>query len=136
MRRLAPLLLLFLLGAAQAPKGPFLVGNWYGEGQPTSPNVFWLAHIAPNGSFEAQFRRCEKKARRDIVIAGTWSAKNGLWELVTTVSNGQNVYGVNHYKTESYDGRKHIYKHLETGFVFSAVRVAANFQLPGCDIVG
>jgi hypothetical protein len=98
--------------------------------------VFWLAHVAPNGTFEAEFRRCEKKGRRDIVISGTWSEKDGLWQLLTTMANGQTVHALNNYKTQSYDGRKHVYRHLESGYLFTAVRVAATFELPGCDVVG
>ena len=38
------------------------------------------------------------------------------------------------YSTLSYDGRKHVYKHHRTGYVFTGVRVAETFQLPSCNL--
>ncbi len=136
MRTLARLVLLvaFLpLAASAAVKAPVMVGNWYGEGQPATPEAFWVAHIAPNGSFDAEFRLCEKGRQGETSIKGKWTLKNGLYEFITRTADGQSVYGVNHYKTQSYDGRKHVYRHVETGFLFSAVRVAQTFQLPDCN---
>jgi hypothetical protein len=139
MKSLAFLLVLVAMhGQASATsrvKLPVMVGNWYGEGQPNDPNTMWLAHIAPDGKFSAQFRSCVRgKPVDEQTIAGSWTYHDGQWELVTTLVNGITINSINIYKTLSYDGRKHVYRHLQTNYVFTAVRVKQDYKLPSCNL--
>ncbi len=112
----------------------FLVGNWYGEEQPHDPNVFWLARFWPNGRFQAEFRTCHPGQTLDETDEGRWTYKNGVAEVTSTRVNGQPIDIVDRYRTLSYDGNRHTYRHERTGFVFTAVRVSADFELPACNL--
>ncbi len=139
MRTLAASFVVLVLALAAPVSGaklPIMVGNWYGERQPDSTNVIWLAHIQPDGRFSAEFRNCDRNAPGGQVISGTWTYKDGLWDLDTLLVNGVPVNELNQYKTVSYDGRRHVYRHLQTGFVFSAIRVGEDFKLGPCDLTG
>jgi|SRR5579871_1001716 len=138
MIRALPLLALLLVVpvAARAvvadARGQFLVGHWYGEEQPEDPNVFWLASFWPDGRFEAMFRTCHKDKAVDERDDGTWTYRNGVARVTSTRVDGHPILAIEDYRTLSYDGRKHVYRHLRTNFVFTAVRVAADFTLPSC----
>lgn len=136
MRAFAPcvaVLMLVCLSLADT-KPPFLVGNWYGEEQPSDPNVFWLAHFFSDGRFEAKFRTCHQRQALDEIDEGRWTYKNAVAEVTSRFVNGRAIDDVQRYHTLSYDGRKHVYRHEATGFVFTAVRVNADFELPSCNL--
>ena len=122
--------------AAVAPdsKGQFLIGNWYGEEQPKDPNVFWLARFWPGGRFEAKFRTCHGKQTLDELDQGYWTYKDGVAEVTSTLVDGHPIHAVERYHTLSYDGRKHIYRHERSGFVFTAIRVGPDYELPSCSL--
>jgi len=127
--------LVALLSAAPAHAKPlFLIGNWYGEEQPKDPNVFWLAHFFPDGRFEAKFRTCHQKQTLDELDTGTWTYKANVAEVTSTLVNGRMINQVERYHTLSYDGRKHVYRHEATGFVFTAIRVGPDYELPSCNL--
>jgi hypothetical protein len=113
---------------------PFIVGNWYGEEQPHDPNVFWLAHFWPDGRFKALFRTCHGKTTEDEDDSGSWTLRDGVLEVTSVLVNGHAIHQPERYRTISFDGRKHVYRHERTGFVFSAVRVDSDFQLASCNL--
>ncbi len=113
---------------------PFIVGNWYGEQQPNNPNVLWLARFWPDGRFAARFRTCRGKTAEDEDDKGNWLLRSGVIEVTSKLVNGHAILQVERYRTLSYDGRKHVYRHERTGFVFTAVRVSADYELPSCNI--
>ena len=122
-------------GVALASRG-VPVGNWYGEGQPDSRNVMWLSHEWPDGRYEIRFRRCERgKTVWEQTETGRWHYTKGVEEIQTTFVNGRRAYLKDSYRTVSYDGRKHVYRHVADGFVYSTVRVDDNFRLPSCAMV-
>jgi hypothetical protein len=126
-------MLLWSVTARTDPQ-PFLVGNWYGEEQPDDPNVMWMAHFWPDGRFQAQFRVCKGKQQFDETDEGSWTYTNKIAEVTSNFVNGVHTHQVERYDTLSYDGHKHVYRHERTKFVFHAVRVDADFELPGCNL--
>lgn len=113
----------------------FLVGTWYGEGQPSSENVTWVVQFKSDGHWAARFRYCTTP-RHESATSGTWTADKHAWTLVYTFSNGQPMYWEDRYVTLSYDGRKHTYRSTQTGHTFTAVRVPDGSKPPACEIVG
>ena len=125
------------LSLSQSVSGspPSLVGFWYGEGQPEDPSVYWLAHLDSDGQFSAVFRFCARRPGFDLKESGIWSYSGRVATLVTRDLNGHVVRQTERYDTLTYDGRKHVYRHERTGFVFTAIRVGADFEVPPCTAV-
>ena len=46
---------------------PFLIGSWFGTGQPDDKAAMWIAHMGANGGFAAQFRSCVKGKEVDEI---------------------------------------------------------------------
>jgi hypothetical protein len=114
-------------------KKPYVVGNWYGEGQPGDRDAYWVSHEWPDGRIEIRFRGClAGKTRWESTLAGTWSIKGNIEELSITSVNGRKKAYMDRYEMLSYDGRKRTYRHVERGTLFSSIRVSDKFQLPSC----
>jgi len=118
-----------------------LVGDWYGEGQPNSPQVMFLVHEYAGGTFTIEFRDCSSGRAVDHVESGDWSYADDKETVVTEALNGRKAHFVDQYLTVSYDGRNRRYQLIasdslasEIGFVFSAVRVDKSFTLSDCKL--
>ncbi|HET7086798.1 MAG TPA: hypothetical protein VFI23_18670 [Rhizomicrobium sp.] len=132
-------LALSILIAAPAPQHPsFLAGSWFGQGEPHDRSEMWLAHAAPNGDFAVQFRACRKSQNgyqaSDLIQKGKWWFQDGTEMVQITWSNGQVMFDETPYKILFHDGNHQTYS-MPSGFVFKSSRVAADFQMPACDLV-
>jgi hypothetical protein len=134
LRQILMLVVAVLAFAPARAATNFIIGNWYGEEQPHDPNVFWVARFWPDGRFTALFRTCHGRTAEDEDDRGTWAMAAGALEVTSTVVNGRAIYQAERYRTLSYDGKKHVYRHERTGFVFTAVRVRDDFELPSCNL--
>lgn len=114
------------------------IGDWYGEGEPNSPQVKFLSHYGPDGTWTIQFRDCSSQPPLEQIESGTWSDASGKTTIITTSVNGAPAYYTDSYQTVSNDGQTRRYRLVESnslrdvGFVFTAIRVNKDFALPDC----
>ena len=135
MRWAAAALILLAAPALAAERPSYLIGHWFGQGEPNDKSEMWLAHAGANGDFTAQFRACRKgKASDDLVQKGTWWFQDGIEYVQITSSNGQIVFNETPYKILAHDGKHQTYS-MPSGFVFRSSRVDANFRMPPCELV-
>jgi hypothetical protein len=134
-RRWPALLLLFLAIPAAAAEHPsFLIGYWFGQGEPNDRSEMWLGHASANGDFAVQFRSCRKGKASDLFQKGTWWFQDGVETVQITLSGGAIVFDETPYKILFHDGNHQTYS-MPSGFVFKSSRVDANFRMPPCELV-
>jgi hypothetical protein len=114
---------------------PFLVGAWFGQGQPNDKSEMWLARNAPDGTFQVQFRACSKGKALDQMETGRWSLAGDTETLEVLSVNGAPMAQKEIYKILSQDGAKQVYRYQATGFVYSSRRVDGNFEMPSCETI-
>lgn len=114
---------------------PFLVGSWFGMGQPDDTGTMWLIHQAANGTFRVEFRTCFKGKALDEVETGRWQLAGNIETLHIQSVNGQDYSQDDIYKILSHDGGKQTYSFLRTGFVYSSKRVDEKYQMPSCEMI-
>ena len=134
MRWAAAALILLAAPALAAERPSYLIGHWFGQGEPNDKSEMWLAHAGANGDFTAQFRACRKGKASDLVQKGTWWFQDGIEYVQITLVNGQVVFNETPYKILAHDGNHQTYS-MPSGFVFRSSRVDANFQMPPCELV-
>ena len=134
-QRLAIGLAIFLLNASSASAAPFLVGTWFGEGQPYDKHEMWVARMMPNGNFRAEFRACIKGQARDQIQTGRWSLAGDMETITTFTVNGKPDQFTSLYKILSQNGKKQTYRYMATGFVYTSTRVADTFEMPSCETI-
>jgi len=133
--RWATVALIVLVAPALAAERPsYLIGHWFGQGEPNDKGEMWLAHAGANGDFAVQFRACRKGKASDLLQKGTWWFQEEIEYIQITSSNGQVVFNETPYKILSHDGKHQTYS-MPSGFVFKSSRVDANFRMPPCELV-
>jgi hypothetical protein len=133
--RLTMGLAVFLLNAPAASAAPFLVGTWFGEGQPYDKHEMWVARMLPNGNFRAEFRACIKGKAHDQIQTGQWSLAGDMETITTVTVNGSPDRFASLYKILWQNGKKQTYRYMPTGFVYTSTRVADTFELPSCEAI-
>ena len=135
MRKAWLLISAVLLFSPVASAAPFLVGTWFGEGQPYDKHEMWMAQMMPNGNFRAQFRSCIKGQAHDQIQTGQWSLAGDMETITTFTVYGKPDQFTSLYKILWQNGKKQTYRYMTTGFVYTSTRVADTFELPSCETI-
>jgi hypothetical protein len=67
---------LFLLAATPAAAQSWMVGTWFGHGQPQDKSAMYIDRMRPDGSWRGEYRTCLKGKPEDQLQTGRW-AVNG-----------------------------------------------------------
>ena len=114
---------------------PFLIGSWFGQGQPDDKSEMWLIRQQANGNFQAQFRTCIKGKAQDDVESGHWSLAGDMETLMVLSVDGKPASQGESYKILSHDAGKQVYRYMASGFVYTSRRVGGDFDLPSCEAI-
>jgi hypothetical protein len=114
---------------------PFLVGSWFGVGQPDDKASMWLIHQQADGTFQVLFRSCAKGKDLDEIETGRWQLNGDVETLNIQTVNGQRTDQNDEYKILSHDGGKQVYRFTGTGFVYTSRRVDGTFEMPSCETI-
>jgi len=144
MARRAALLFLLLATAPAAAAGPndrmpnnWMIGRWFGTGQPNDKSEMWLAQAFADGRFHVQFRRCRQGKAFDTTNDGVWVLDGAKETISIDTVDGQKLMPRHDlYTILSHTPGKQVYRYEGTGFVYTSRKVAANFAMPRCDLVG
>ncbi|HWX90252.1 MAG TPA: hypothetical protein VNY75_08100 [Rhizomicrobium sp.] len=134
IRAIALLVLLATQAAGAAEHPAFLIGHWFGQGEPNDRSEMWLGRASANGDFAVQFRTCRKGKASDLFQKGIWWFQDGVEYVQITLSGGRVVFDETPYKMLFHDGKHQTYS-MPSGFVFKSSRVDTNFQMPPCELV-
>ena len=132
MKAFAVLLLCLLAAPAWAFD---FSGRWYGYGyQPAwGFATQWIAHRKADGSLEVEFRRYEDcRLVLQQIERGGWTVEGSRYTAMIAEIDGKPVLRVEAYELQGQDGDIMRYRHLGSGQVFRARRVAEDFSWPAC----
>jgi hypothetical protein len=134
MRPLAAAFLLLLALPVQAAPS-WIVGNWFGTGQPDDKTGMYLDRFLADGRFHSDFRQCVKAKALDSNEDGTWSMNGSIITLQVQLHNGLFAPHTEVYHLVSATARefKDVYEPLN--FPYDEHRVDAKFALPDCQLV-
>jgi hypothetical protein len=129
--------LLCALVAAQvspAAEGTSLVGIWYGIGEPDDPSIFYIDSYHADGTYNAEFRKCEKgEVIWRQTASGKWSVKDGVLTMVSDTVNGMPERYENSYAMVSLTGTEFRARLADPDFLFVERRIS-KFEFPPCYI--
>jgi hypothetical protein len=134
-RRFFVWLICFIASTSPLCAAPFLVGTWFGTGQPNDKSEMWIAQMLPNGDFRAQFRACIKGQALDQTNTGTWVLQGDIETISIITIDDQFWPRTDVYKILSHDSQRQTYRYLKTGFVYNSKRVDDKFQMPSCETI-
>ena len=109
-----------------------MVGIWYSAFQPDEPGVMSLIEFEADGSFNEEFRKCEKG---EVVGAyfesGKWSLKDGIERITIEKINGDPTRVEDMYTVELLTETERRIRLEKQNLTFTSRRVA-KFEFPDC----
>lgn len=136
MRRWLVAALLLAALPAQAATYP-MAGVWFGTGQPGDRSEMYIDYFSADGSFHNQHRECRQgKIASEIKETGRWSVKGDILTIDIATVNGAADPRSDHYRLISVDATTQKYVVLPSNFPYNAHKMAADFVMPPCDVVG
>src|ERR1700749_3657723 len=96
-----------LLAAMTAPAlavqdGAWMVGTWFGSGQPHDTGSMYIDRMRPDGSWRGEYRTCRKGNSEDLVQEGTWQVHGDLLVLQVRTVGGTPMPRTDTYRVLSH----------------------------------
>jgi hypothetical protein len=127
----------FWLLASPAGAASYMVGTWFGHGQPEDRSAMYIDRMRSDGSWRGEYRTCLKgKASDKIQIqTGRWSLAGDILSLRVEQVDGTPVLRTDAYKMLSHSAQSQKYLSLGWNFPYTPQRVADDFPMPSCELV-
>ena len=133
MRWLAAVLLLSAVQAQAAPS--YMVGTWFGQGQPDDKSAMYIDRMRPDGTWRGEYRVCIKgKPPKDDIQEGRWKLNGDILTLGVETVGGQFWPRTDTYKILEHSPKAQKYLSLGYKFTYTPQRVADDFKMPSCDL--
>lgn len=110
----------------------YMVGTWFGHGQPNDKDSMYIDHMRPNGSWRGEYRTCIKGNALDMVQEGHWSLKGDLLSLRVDTLNGTSAPRTDLYKMLAHTATTQKYFSAQFNFPYTPQREPDDFRMPSC----
>jgi hypothetical protein len=134
MRRLLVCLVLVTTSpAAAAPS--YVIGTWFGQGQPQDKASMYIDRMRPDGSWRGEYRTCLRGKAQDQVQTGRWSLEGDMLILRVEKVNGTVAPRTDAYRMLEHSDRTQKYVSVDWNFPYTPQRVADDFEMPSCELI-
>ena len=124
-----------LLTAAQANAAPsYMVGTWFGHGQPGDKAAMYIDRMRADGSWRGEYRTCRKGKASDQVQEGRWLLSGNNLILKVEAVDGHHEPRTDNYKMLAHTATTQKYVSLGWNFPYTPQKVAEDFQMPSCEL--
>jgi hypothetical protein len=128
-------LALLLLTAPTLAAPSYMIGTWFGTGQPHDRSSMYVDRMRPNGAWRGEYRTCVKGKAEDLVQEGSWSLNGDILTLKVRTVNDFPMPRIDSYKMLQHSPTAQKYIELPLNFPYAPRRVADDFKMPPCDLV-
>ena len=129
------LMALLLLTAPALAAPSYMIGTWFGTGQPHDHSSMYIDRMRPNGSWRGEYRTCVKGKPDDLVQQGSWSLNGDILTLKVQTVNDFPMPRTDTYKMLAHSAKAQKYIELSKNFPYTPQRVGDDFKMPPCDLV-
>ena len=133
MRLVIAACLLLMTPALAEPS--YMVGTWFGTGQPHDRSSMYIDRMRPNGTWRGEYRTCIKGKAEDLVQEGNWQLTGDMLILKVKTVNDFPMPRTDSYRMLSHSPTAQKYVELPLNFPYTPKRVADDFKMPPCDLV-
>ena len=124
----------FLILATPAWAQSYMVGTWFGQGQPNSKESMYIDRIRPDGSWRGEYRTCIKGKSSDQVQEGSWSLSGDTLILKVEFVDGRRAPRIDNYKMLAHTATTQKYVSLGFNFPYTPKKMVEDFQMPSCEL--
>jgi hypothetical protein len=124
-----------LMLAAPAHAASYMVGTWFGHGQPEDKNAMYIDRMRPDGSWRGEYRTCVKGEAQDQVQEGHWTLQGDMLSLRVDTVNGTRAPRTDLYKMLGHTATTQKYLSLGWNFPYTPEREPDDFLMPSCQLI-
>jgi hypothetical protein len=124
-----------LFASSPAAAQAWMVGTWFGHGQPQDKAAMYIDRMRPGGSWRGEYRTCMKGEAVDQVQTGSWSIAGDTLILKVDTVDGIAAPRTDTYKMLAHSPQAQKYLTTAGNFPYTPQRVADDFQMPSCELV-
>ena len=124
-----------LLCATPALAASYMVGTWFGHGQPENKDSMYIDRMLADGRWRGEYRTCLKGEAFDEVQTGRWSLDGDILTLKVETVDGQLLPRTDAYKMLAHSATTQKYLSLSRNYPYTPDRVADDFRMPSCQLV-
>jgi hypothetical protein len=128
-------LALMLIAAPVTAAPSWMIGTWFGTGQPHDRSSMYIDRMRPDGSWRGEYRTCHKGKAEDLVQEGRWTLEGDILVLTVKMVDGMTLPRVDRYRMLSHSNTAQKYVELPMNFAYTPSRVPDNYKMPPCDLV-
>jgi hypothetical protein len=125
----------FVFWAIPAAAQAWMVGTWFGHGQPQDKAAMYIDRMRPGGSWRGEYRTCMRGKAVDQVQTGSWSVEGDVLTLKVDTVDGIAAPRIDTYKMLAHSPTAQEYLSTAWNFLYTPQRVADDFQMPSCELV-
>ena len=133
MRSLLASLILMLASPASAAS--YMVGTWFGHGQPDEKDAMYIDRMRSDGSWRGEYRTCIKGEPLDQVQEGHWTLQGDMLSLRVDTVNGMRAPRTDLYKMLAHTATTQKYFSLAANFPYTPEREPDDFKMPSCQLI-
>jgi hypothetical protein len=132
---LASLILMPILAlAAPASAASYMVGTWFGHGQPEDEESMYIDRMRADGSWRGEYRTCIKGNALDQIQEGHWTLQGDTLSLRVDTVNGVRSSRTDLYRMLGHTATTQKYLSLGANYLYTPTREPDDFQMPSCPI--
>lgn len=120
---------------AGASRASYMVGTWFGRGQPEDASSMYIDRMRADGSWRGEYRACLRDKHVDQVQTGRWTLDGDRLLLHVDQVDGVHEPRDDLYRMVTHDTRAQKYIALSTGFAYTPRRVDDGYKMPSCDLI-
>ena len=126
---------LILTLASPASAASYMVGTWFGHGQPDDKNAMYIDRMRGDGSWRGEYRTCVKGKAFDEIQEGHWKLQGDTLSLAVDTVNGIREPRTDLYKMLGHTATTQKYTILGSNFPYTPRREPDNFKMPSCLLI-
>jgi hypothetical protein len=126
---------LILFAATPASAQSWMVGTWFGHGQPQENAAMYIDRMRPDGSWRGEYRTCIKGKPQDQTQTGHWSVEGDTLTLKVDTVDGIASPRTDTYKMLAHSPKAQKYLSTAWNFPYTPQRVADDFHMPSCELI-
>lgn len=122
-------------GQASHAQTSYMIGTWFGRGQPDDRLSMYIDRMHADGSWRGEYRACLYGRPIDQVQTGRWTLEGDRLLLHVETVDGVRAPRTDVYRMLAHDAHAQKYIALPTGFAYTPMRVEDSYQMPPCDLI-
>ena len=123
---------LILTLATPASAASYMVGTWFGHGQPDEKDAMYIDRMRSDGSWRGEYRNCIGDKVLDMVQEGHWSLSRDMLSLRVDTVNGTRAPRTDLYKMLAHTKTTQKYLSSALNFPYTPQRKPDDFKMPSC----